>query len=259
METVKFYCINLARRPDRWKNCLEEANRNGFSIERVEAIDAQDESVHPDLNKMPSKGPVGNMSLSTRACTKSHMKAWETFLESGDQFAVFLEDDFIASKSTKDIIISLSKMSKPLDVVKLCTLPERKKKKILAKREVNVPEIGRSIYKVESLFVGAFGYALSRRAAQRAHGLAESSSLPVDHFLFNPQRGKRTLGLTIHLVEPCIITLDEAASSDIGNNRTTGSRFLMHIRRGFYELGSFRAALPGIISGSTRVIEPRFI
>lgn len=37
----KIYCINLDRRPDRWKQCLEIFKQHDLSVERVPAIDGK--------------------------------------------------------------------------------------------------------------------------------------------------------------------------------------------------------------------------
>ena len=35
------YCINLARRPDRWSRVLAEFKKLGMNVERVDAIDSE--------------------------------------------------------------------------------------------------------------------------------------------------------------------------------------------------------------------------
>ncbi|HKL68232.1 glycosyltransferase family 25 protein [Salibaculum sp.] len=240
------------------KKCVAQAQTNGFELLRIDALDAQDDKAAAALDALPLSGPVGTMSASTRACSMSHKKAWQTFVDSGADYAVFLEDDFIASARMMETIEALRRLNPPLDVVKIATLPGAKSKKILAQKVHRIDELGQSIYRVKSLFVGSFGYVLSRTAAARAISRIAQSGLPVDHFLFNPARTRHTLGLPIHVVDPCVITLDTGSVSDIGMNRTTGSRTLMHARRSFYEAGTIKGALVGLLLGKFHVIQPSF-
>ena len=86
----KIYCINLDEQPDRW-----EYMENQFkyweidNYTRVSAYDGREDDLghllkgrYPD---MCSPGEIG--------CTTSHLKAIKQFYESGEPYAIMMEDD----------------------------------------------------------------------------------------------------------------------------------------------------------------------
>lgn len=72
----KIFCINIARRTDRWQRVTEEAERFGITIERFEGYDL-------------SKYKMGN-----HGCTASHRHLMEYALYHDWKRILILEDDF---------------------------------------------------------------------------------------------------------------------------------------------------------------------
>ena len=90
---MRIYLINLGRRPDRLAAMQAQAAGLGLPLDRVEAVDAR--LVEPALldRWFAAGGPLGEIPRGDKACLLSHRLAWQEFLASGDDHAVFLEDD----------------------------------------------------------------------------------------------------------------------------------------------------------------------
>jgi GR25 family glycosyltransferase involved in LPS biosynthesis len=107
--TLRVYCINLKHRTDRWERFsqqpeLEELKKN-YKFERIEAVNGSalnimkddrislrtkrniKEHIRRDHEELNSAGGVG--------CYLSHTSVWKKFLDSGDSYAMILEDDAI--------------------------------------------------------------------------------------------------------------------------------------------------------------------
>lgn len=88
----KIYCINLKRREDRKKDCIELFNNlNIKNFEFVEAKDGQELFSH--LNKKTA-GRV--------ACSLSHMSTISKIKNEGFKYSLILEDDFICENDMID-------------------------------------------------------------------------------------------------------------------------------------------------------------
>ena len=84
------YCINLDDQPERW-NYMEEQFKY-WEIEnytRVSAYDGRED----DLGDIIKGRYPDMMSSSEVGCTTSHLKAIKQFYESGEPYAIMMEDD----------------------------------------------------------------------------------------------------------------------------------------------------------------------
>ncbi len=81
------YVINLAARVDRWESVVSQSSALMLPINRVEAV-RMDSLLETELYVAPG----------VAATWKSHQFAMAKFLESNDQFALILEDDFLITK-----------------------------------------------------------------------------------------------------------------------------------------------------------------
>jgi GR25 family glycosyltransferase involved in LPS biosynthesis len=94
--------INLESRVDRWSSVENQASFLNIPILRVDAIDMN--SLTPD---------DCYVAAGVAATWKSHQKAMRTFLESEDQYALILEDDFLVSKSWNLDLLDLALSTNP--------------------------------------------------------------------------------------------------------------------------------------------------
>ena len=85
----KIYYLNLERRPDRNKECIDELTKYGILAERFNAIDAK------ELNLKPWMG-----------CLLSNLEIIKTAKERGFKNILILEDDVIFNDNFDDLFNS---------------------------------------------------------------------------------------------------------------------------------------------------------
>lgn len=93
--TIKIYYINLDRRTDRnllIQDSLKFFEKYNIQCERISAIDGTTLDLD-SLIKTNVISPQTTLKKGEIACSLSHIKAWETFLESKNYYGIFLEDD----------------------------------------------------------------------------------------------------------------------------------------------------------------------
>jgi glycosyl transferase family 25 len=181
---MKIYLINLDRRPDRRAAMEREAARAGLGFTRIAALDGQSaDSAGVDRWFAPS-GPLGVLSHSEKCCALSHRAAWQALAESGEDYAVILEDDVRLGPAAATLLAGDGWIARDIDVLKLEHFgPESQHVLVTGRRNLGLA--GAAVALLASRHTGAAAYILSRRAALL---LLEQQrfTLPVDHLLFNP-------------------------------------------------------------------------
>ena len=79
----KIYCINLARRYDRWEECIKKFKKHRIILERFEGMDGK--NIIFDYNKMISPGEYG--------CLMSHLNIINDAVINGHDKILIFEDD----------------------------------------------------------------------------------------------------------------------------------------------------------------------
>lgn len=99
------YVINLARQPEKWKECSNNLDKFGIKHERFDAIDGCDLDWGEELQKyfilhedsgsyIPHKNNTGIFG-----CAMSHLRLWEKLSEKQeDNISVVMEDDILINK-----------------------------------------------------------------------------------------------------------------------------------------------------------------
>ena len=84
------YCINLDDQPERWDYIKEQFKYWDITnYHRVSAYDGRDDDLSESL-----KGRYPDMMTSSEiGCTTSHLKAIKQFYDSGEPYAIMMEDD----------------------------------------------------------------------------------------------------------------------------------------------------------------------
>ncbi|NKB26983.1 MAG: hypothetical protein GKR99_05260 [Rhodobacteraceae bacterium] len=176
------YCINLARRPDRWAHVQNSAAAAGLTLIRVDAIDASAPDFCPD--PVPGPGPaIGGMILKgDLACSLSHRKAWQMMLDAGHPSALFLEDDVVLSDTFAEVMPPVWMPADAL-VIKLET--------VLRPAWLSQPKplgVGnRRLARLRTRHTGAAAYILTQAAARMLVAHSPTFVDPVDQLLFNPK------------------------------------------------------------------------
>jgi glycosyl transferase family 25 len=178
---MRIYLINLARRPDRL--AAMTARTEGLALARIEAVDAA--KAEPELLDpwFARSGPLGEIPPGDKACLLSHRLAWQSFLDSGEAHAVFLEDDVMLSRAAGALLKDARWIPAGATVIKLEHYGPKGQRVLL--KDLSTVKDGFQLGRILSRHTGAAAYILSREAA--ALLLAQKGfDLPVDHLLFNP-------------------------------------------------------------------------
>lgn len=103
------FCINLSRRPDRWRNAKREIARMGFDqVQRFDAVDGRELNseqlyvqtlLSPRAKNTLGKPRTDHHGIFTKGalgCYLSHVSIWEKMVKEGIPECLIFEDDILA-------------------------------------------------------------------------------------------------------------------------------------------------------------------
>ncbi len=93
---MKAYVINLDSRPDRWADVIAQSSVLGLEIHRVSAVTVDTVIFSPYVTRVIA------------ATWQSHQKAMKEFLESPENYAMIMEDDFVLSNRWRHDLLQTS-------------------------------------------------------------------------------------------------------------------------------------------------------
>jgi glycosyl transferase, family 25 len=199
---VKTFLINLSRRPDRLRAMSDQFKALGVPYERIDAIDARttpDSDVDP---RFSDDGPLGPLPKGDKCCTLSHERAWQTFIASGEPYAMIMEDDVEISPDAAPLLVDTAWIPENVGLLKVERFgPEHQR--VLIGDPLTLPN-GRQIGKLRSRHTGGGAYILSRATAQKLFDPRRVWTLPVDHALFNPNNSPLFASLEPYQLTPVI-------------------------------------------------------
>ena len=259
---MKLYLINLDRRPDRLAQMEGQARKAGVSLSRISAVDAQSQAAQaPAQRWFAASGPLGPLPMGDRCCTLSHRLAWEALVESGEPWAVVLEDDVRLAPAAAALLADASWIPPGAGLVKLEHFGP-KSQKVLVRDERALPG-GLTLARLASRHTGAAAYVISRPAAQLLLAV-ECFNLPVDHLLFNPNNSPVFAGLKPWQVLPAVARQEEfiGVKSDIETTRRRLRTFsLAYVKRELvraaYDLKLVPWQLWLVLTGKARLVAVR--
>lgn len=169
---MKCLVINLDRSADRLAEVTAEFARIGIPFERVAGIDA--------ATGAPVIAPP--LTEAEVCCFLSHRLCWQIIADGPDRYGVVFEDDVVFSHDAGPMLADGSWIPRDADVVKLETffVPVR-----LGGRHVPVKN-GYSATRLFGQHMGACGYILSKKAAQKLLKSTRRLKATVDFVLFSP-------------------------------------------------------------------------
>lgn len=254
---MKIYVINLARRSDRHAAMSLQLRKLGLSFETITAIDANTVSASWIAQTFTKRGPLGVLPKGDQCCSISHKKAWATFLASGEEHGVFLEDDVLLDSAAATLLSDLSWLPKGVDVMKLEHFgPQSQRVLVGSKTEIGR---GRMIAPILSRHTGAAAYILSRKAAEQLMGV-KRWSVPVDHLLFNANVSKVAASLKPYQLLPAIARQKQDAASDIrawrlATNQFSLSLILREIVRAYFEIRLVPKQIAAVLFAQARLVK----
>jgi GR25 family glycosyltransferase involved in LPS biosynthesis len=199
------------------------------------------------------------MSDNTLACTLSHFKAWQTFLDDPDagEHAVVLEDDVeLAARSVSVIRDLFENRLWGYKLIKLEQGGAMRNGAFVGHR--GEMRQGYALREAHQVLAGAAAYALSREGAAHFLGFRDSIAVPVDHFLFYPVRRRGFWGGPYAAVDPAIAVQDWSLGSDINHQRNLKSRKGRNLARALHEGHQARRILGGLLRRRRRWVAVRY-
>ena len=121
---VSYFYINLPSAVERRASAEKQAHDFGIDLQRIEAIagrDLTEESLSSYDRKRRHREFASNLTLNEHACILSHCKALKAFLDSGSDYGVILEDDFVLQAHFREGIDYLTRRTSGWQCLKLYT------------------------------------------------------------------------------------------------------------------------------------------
>jgi len=253
---VRIYYINLDRRSDRrdWMEAL--AGARGLELTRIAAVDASSPDFAMQVRDMKRKGPTGEMSNNTLACTLSHFKAWKTFVDdpaAGD-LAVVLEDDVNLAPAVAQALAVLATADLgEFGLIKL-ELFDTMTKGAVVGRPRTIGE-GFNLRRSFQIMAGSAAYIVTRDLARRFLQYRSTIRAPVDHFLFYPRAIPGFWGGPYGVLDPPVACQHAELVSDISAARMVGSTRRRAWDRFRYEAAQAPSILRELAMGKAQVVK----
>lgn len=173
------YVINLDREVQRWESMLKQQPILGKPFTRVSAVDGK--RLSPQDRLRYATPLCAEMCTDTMiAVFLSHRKCWQAALDNRDRFAVVLEDDCELRKDALDVadaaLKELANIDPTWDILFLGNSG-------FTRRHDPKRHLGQHLY-IPWMLVGAHGYVINRRSAEKLLRLLDKASYHVDVVLY---------------------------------------------------------------------------
>jgi glycosyl transferase family 25 len=168
---MQIFLINLDRRPDRLAHMCAQLNHHKLSFVRIAAIDGA---------AYPPAAPGQRLRNSEIACHRSHRVCWKELADSGEPYALILEDDLVLSARFGELLRQPEYFPADADIIRLETNRFGAR---LAKRHFVTPS-GIALHRLFSSQFLAGAYIISAAAAKKLLSNDLSNEIPVDLLLF---------------------------------------------------------------------------
>lgn len=194
---MKTYIINLEKSVDRKKHILKELSLypslDVLLIKAVDGYTITDDELHSVIDTESSQSHFkNNFNRAEVGCALSHMKCYETLLESSEKYALILEDDALLSIDFELLLPFFKQNLEISDPVIILLTPNFKYKK---NHKYNIADR----YYMSEVVSGftALGYMLNKAAAQILIDRLYPIHIVADNWTYI-----RTLGINIFGVYP---------------------------------------------------------
>lgn len=182
---MKAYLINLDRSPDRLERFRDVAGRLGFGFERIPAVDGNAPELHERAARLLPGWRRRKMGPNVLACFESHRRAWRKIIDSGDPYALVMEDDLVLAEDFGDLVNETlpaeTWLPQDCDILRLETF----RIMIDIDRKPGSHVLGRSIHRLRGRALGTGACIMTARAAKFLLKETEDIREPVDVALFN--------------------------------------------------------------------------
>jgi glycosyl transferase family 25 len=189
-EQIPMVCISLDRRKDRWDRFQLMAKAAGVSVERLPAVDARGFGAAPHQHPAISLTTAHNVYYGQRrshyeidkagaiGCSLSHFAAWNKLRSSGAPAIVVFEDDAVIPKDFGARFATMvAQLPAEWDVVTFTNT------RFSNNTRGCKPLRNGTQWESCTSLMGAHGYMVSRRGAERLLAKAYPIELHVDAYL----------------------------------------------------------------------------
>ncbi len=230
------FLINLKRSTDRLAIIKGFLDRFGVDYERVEAVDAQTLSydVYASVSA-PNVEYPHHMKPGEIACFLSHRNCWQKLVESGQDWALILEDHCHFSSRAERYLKSTDWIPAECEIIQI----HLSDNPFYSNRRINLEDGNALLNIVCSAARRSSAYFISRRAAQVALEESNKITCPLDNFIFGTSSafskkivGWRLLGAIARRDVQTKTTILGRGSKNKGHNkeRFYPQRILMKLR-----------------------------
>lgn len=170
-KNMNVYYINLNRSPERKQNVEFICKHQNLIPKRIEAIDSKDIDINDEkyqkaIHKIKWWFLKNNMNnLGHFGCYLSHMKTYETFLRSNEEYCLIFEDDIslITNDIKKEIHKNMNNLPKDWNILLLGYEIDGGKKRV---KEGNKNlKLKNGLLNI-TYFVGLHAYIINRKTAK---------------------------------------------------------------------------------------------
>lgn len=237
LANVHIELINLERDTDRLALMEKELAKAGIEVQVTHGMDYRVAGTE-DLDRYcRPEGPWGLFHKQNMACTISHMRAWERFLAAEAEHCLVLEDDIFIAPDLGEWLADLSWWPEGADIVKIERWDSPRLKVLLEPHSVHR---GRALSRLLSRHVGAAGYLMTRKAAQKTLD-ARPYNITIDNLLFNANASRLARDLAMYQVHPALV---QQGNEPLSGEKRDGRRarpkgwalVRQKIKRGYYEV-----------------------
>ena len=217
------FIINLDRSPHRWENVKDQIERFCLSVERIPAVDGKILS-NNDIHAVsyPPYNPYYYIQLTPGeiGCFQSHRKCWQKLVDSDENWALIMEDDFFVYDEAIKFIKDEKWIPKGVNFIKLTSSISGKIK--IRKNPLFLENGYQLIEQLDPEPISTIAYLISREAAKFACQITEKQFIaPVDVFFYNLNL-PFARQFKIWQLSPFIFTHGNETQSDIGYRESFG-------------------------------------
>lgn len=246
-EDIRYLCINLPWAEKRRHAIESQASRLGLHIEFVEAISGKD--LPPEVPQYDSEKRLktfpNDLLPNEIACILSHIKAMRTFLDSGAEYAVIMEDDALLAENIAEAVQEVTQHLAGWEMAKLKT-----DNSTLYSLGDKGGMLTRAVFPRKILW-DSVGWLYTRRGAEHMLEALKSFSLPADmqigHYIL--ERQIPVIGIT-----PSLIINSDPHNENSTINAADSSRRISGRRRTLLQYLCYRLSVIRISLGKRRTI-----
>lgn len=176
---MKLFVINLDRRPDRLARISAILDGLGLPFDRIRAVDGLKLSPE-ELERIRGNSQA---RAGETACFLSHRECWRRVVEDNLPYAAIFEDDLHIGEGAATILAAGDWVPGEADIIKIETM--NRPAQIDKSPAASVGD--RKLHRLRSTHMGAGGYIVTRKGAEKLLANSEVFQKPVDHFMFNTE------------------------------------------------------------------------